>query len=204
MGNFNDLTGNKFGRWTVIKRAKNSSNLCRNPRWFCRCECGNESIVYGHTLKNGESQSCGCLQRELLSKRRKSHGMTTTRQYNIWANMKDRCQNPNNEHYEDYGGRGIKVCERWESFEDFWEDTKKTYSDDLSIDRINNDGNYEKDNCRWATVIEQNNNRRICKIFTYHGVTDTIPNLCRTFNKNYENVRKRINRHGWGISRAMQ
>lgn len=203
MGKLNDLTGKKFGRWTVIKRVKNSEQS-RIPRWLCRCECGNESIVYGSTLKSGESQSCGCLQRELLSKRRISHGMTKTRQYGIWVNMRDRCQNSTHQSYQDYGGRGIKVCKKWETFEGFWEDMGSTYKDDLSIDRIDNNGDYEKENCRWATNIEQNNNRRICKNFTYREVTDTIPNLCRIFNKNYENVRKRINRHGWDINRAMQ
>lgn len=201
MRKVNNLVGMKFGRWTVIARAENGEHS-RIPRWICRCECGNKSTVYGSTLKNGESQSCGCLQKELLSKRRTSHGMTVTRPYYIWKNAKDRCQNPKCKHYKDYGGRGIKVCEKWETFEGFWEDMGPTYNEKLTIDRIDNNGDYEKDNCRWATAIVQNNNRRICKVYTYQGVSDTIANLCRLFNKNYESVRKKINRRG--LDQAMQ
>jgi hypothetical protein len=119
-----DLTGKKFGKLTVLQMyGRDKNNVIK---WLCKCECGNETIVYGEVLKNGRTQSCGCSQT--------THNMTKTRPYETWSTMKKRCYNPHCEKYSDYGGRGIIVCDKWLTFEGFWEDMQEGYSDDLTID----------------------------------------------------------------------
>lgn len=152
-----DQVGKTFERLTVISRADNDRH--GNSRWLCRCQCGCEKIVRGSHQVSGNTQSCGCLDREMVIAMNYKHGMWKTRLYNIWKKMKDRCYNPNANNYRYYGGKGVKVCEEWHSFQPFYEWAMANgYADNLSIDRISGFGNYEPNNCRWATVKEQNNN----------------------------------------------
>lgn len=161
---FIDKTGKRYGRWTVIGYAGRRG---KDHTWFCRCDCGNNGIKLGGSIACGESTSCGCHRRVAVSKAQRKHGHTRggamgrqTPEYTAWSRMKDRCYNPNTERFKHYGGRGIKVCARWlESFENFFADMGLRPSSKHSLDRREVDGDYEPNNCRWATVREQSRNK---------------------------------------------
>ena len=144
-----DLSGNKYGLWTVLEKVLNKTNRWR---YICKCDCGTIRIVQPSDLKSGQSSRCDRC-------RATTHGQSNTNTYRIWQGMIYRCSNPNLRIYKYYGGRGITVCERWHEFENFLQDMGERPKG-LSIDRINNDGNYEPGNCRWATTSEQASNQR--------------------------------------------
>lgn len=153
-----DLTGKKFGRLTVIGRAPTVRN---RTYWLCECDCGKRISVDGGNLRGGHTESCGCLQKERASQANTTHGMRGTRLYRIWNCMRNRCYRKSYHAYKHYGGRGIRVCPEWNSFEPFrdWA-MSYGYKDDLSIDRIDVNGNYSPENCRWVTMAYQNQNKR--------------------------------------------
>lgn len=153
---FIDITGQNFSRWIVVKRNK---SVNKNTMWECLCSCGVIRSVNGSDLKSGKSKSCGCYNLEEIIKRETTHGMTGTPIYKTWREMHTRCYNKNRKSYIDYGGRDINICERWLKFENFYADMGEKPKG-MSIDRKNNDGNYEPSNCRWATKQQQINNRR--------------------------------------------
>ncbi|MBQ7705884.1 MAG: hypothetical protein IJT73_10770 [Selenomonadaceae bacterium] len=189
-----NLVGQTFGRLTVLGRAENKSN---KTAWLCQCACGNKCIVQSYLLTHGITKSCGCLSRELSSKRRKTHGMTKTKIYKSWNEMKRRCSTPSAESFADYGGRGIKVCERWLKFETFYEDVSKLPhfgEKGYTLDRINNDGNYEPANVRWADKKTQSNNTRRNVIVKYQGNEMTLPEAAEKSGIEYRILTTRIYR----------
>lgn len=185
------LAGKVFGRLTVLDKYEVRKNI---RYWLCRCECSNEKFIATASLVKGRTTACGC--RQFIGGNIR-HGMTGTRIHNIWKGIKTRCNNPNATYYENYGGRGVKVCDRWmESFENFYEDMKEDYADDLTIEREDNDGNYEKDNCYWATRLEQGSNSRKNVVIDTPLGPMHIAEVARAFDANlaslYRMVRKGI------------
>lgn len=197
-----DLSGKRFGRLTVLRY--DHTDKCGHGMWLCQCDCGNKKIVIGGNLKSGNSKSCGCLHNEQLAERTTTHGCYGTRLYWIWAKMKSRCMNYKDKYFADYGGRGITVCDEWLKFEDFQDWAMANgYTDELTIDRIDVNGNYEPSNCRWATRMEQTANRRVSRCITFDGKTKTISQWAAEYGLNYYTLYSRVKR-GWPIEEALQ
>jgi hypothetical protein len=161
-----DLTGRVFTRLTVISFSHEYVSPCgkRKFYWNCKCQCGKEKGVQGACLRVGFTQSCGCLSKEINLVKNTIHGMSANGKrhpmWQAWQNIRARCGNPKATGYKWYGGRGIRVCERWQTFQNFVEDMLHTWQKGLSIDRINNNGDYEPGNCRWVTWDVQVKNKR--------------------------------------------
>lgn len=161
-------------------------------KWLCRCDCGAEKWIYAYVLKSSAAKSCGCLNRESTAKAHTIHGGYGTSEYKTWKSMKRRCLDEKSNSYKNYGGRGIAICDRWKhSFKNFLSDMGKR-PEGTSLDRIDNLGNYEPSNCRWATAIEQANNKRNNVTFVLNGITDTLANHCRRAQKPYKAMKNRI------------
>lgn len=193
-----DRLGQRYGRLLVTERAPNKSETDTNARWKCLCDCGRETVQYGQDLKKGKVISCGCWNEE----KRFKHGLADTPVHRVWIGMRSRCNNPKTREYANYGGRGIKVCERWDSFENFVADMG-IRPEGYSIDRINNDGNYEPSNCRWATTTQQLNNRRVNRVLELNGERKTIGEWSAKLGIGWHTIRSRVDRYGWTIEKAL-
>lgn len=166
-----DMKGLKFGKLSVIERVGKDDG--GQAKWLCRCDCGNETVVLGGNLRRGKTKSCGCWRRENGTNHAMNmtkHGQYNTRLYRIWNTMKNRCQNPKVHNYFRYGGREIEVCLEWQEFIPFYEwAIVNGYREDLTLDRIDNFKGYSPENCRWVTMKEQQNNKRIHQIKRMEG-----------------------------------
>ena len=207
MSAFIDLTGQRFGRLTVIERAKDyvQPNGRHIVMWLCKCDCGNTCEVRSANLQRGATVSCGCFGKEQRAKANIKHHKTNTKIYGVWSGMVQRCTNPKTINYHNYGGRGITVCDEWlHDFRAFYDWAMANgYKDDLTIDRIDSNGNYEPSNCRWATRTEQNNNTRRNHFITYNGKTQTLAQWAKEYNIPYKRLCERINQSHWNIEKAL-
>lgn len=195
-----DESGNTYERLTVINKAYSKNG---KAYWNCKCSCGNNKVVMGKYLRNGDVRSCGCLAKENLKKRSTSHGLAKTRAYQVYNNMIKRCTDPTYPQYKDYGGRGIKVCDRWlKSVAHFVEDMGERPKG-YTIERIDNDGNYTPENCKWITKKEQSYNRRNNRNITFGGKTQAITKWAKETGLGAMTIQCRIDRYGWSIEKAL-
>ncbi|MEI6296219.1 MAG: hypothetical protein WCO84_01055 [bacterium] len=197
MGAFIDLTGKKFERLTVIRRVENKNNKIM---WLCNCVCGKTKIINSHDLRSEHTRSCGCIHSESIRMLKTTHGLTNTRLNSIWCSMLTRCSNINSKSYDNYGGRGITICNEWKT--DFlvfynWA-MENNYSQDLTLDRIDNNGNYEPENCRWATTEQQMNNTRHNVFLELDGKKMTVAQWSKYLGINVYTLWSRI-KSGWNV-----
>jgi hypothetical protein len=197
--------GTRFAKLVVV--AYHSRNHLGRDSYECRCDCGKTKIVLAASLRSGNTKSCGCLQPETVSRTAATHGMSRpghrAPEYSIWAAMKARCYNPNTEHYKDYGGRGIIVCQEWrESFETFIQDIGKRPSAKHSIERIDHNGNYEPSNVKWATTTEQTRNTRRNVMLTLNGETHCIADWSKILGFGRTRIWNRL-KAGWSPEKAL-
>ena len=195
-----DLTGKVYGRLTVLEEAQPGGSGHR--KWLCKCECGNKTVTDQSNLVQHQSRSCGCLYKESRPYANRTHGMSSTRQYKIWHHMVERCTSPKNPAYPRYGGRGIGIDSAWLAFDNWWNDMKEGYSPELTQGRIDNDGPYQKSNCRWETYTQQARNRRSSRMITSNGVTMTIAEWAERTGISNGRIQARLAR-GWSSDDAV-
>lgn len=192
-----NLAGQTFGMLRVIGIGSKSSDKAKYVKWFCRCDCGTHKLVATHSLLSGNAKTCGCVPP------RKTHGQTGTAEHRVWKAMLSRCGNPGQRSYPQYGGRGISVCDRWRSFENFLADMGPRPTSEHQIDRIDNDGNYDPANCRWVTRQENCRNRRSNRLIECGGMSLTIAEWSdRTGLPQYA-IGQRL-RRGWPVEEALK
>jgi hypothetical protein len=204
-----DISNNRYGKLVAIERSKNISG---KTAWKCKCDCGNITYVSTSNLTCNRIKSCGCLKLEKLLERSTTHNQRHTHLYDVWKSIRQRCNNPKNRGYHNYGGRGITICEEWDkSFETFYKwsyangystENQKDEKLKLTIDRIDNNGNYEPSNCRWVDRKTQASNTRIAKFFTINGETKCFSEWCRIFGIHRATFDRRI-KNGWSIEKAI-
>jgi hypothetical protein len=200
MSRLRDLTGQTFGRLTVIERGPNKGI---RTYWWCKCICDTRCLIYRGRLLSGETQSCGCLHKELSRQRRLIHDMTHTPEYHIWCSMRQRCRDPHVKSYPDYGGRGITVCERWlHSFENFYADMGARPSPKHTIERKNNDGPYAPDNTIWLPKTLQNMNKRNSHLITLDGQTACLKEWMHRTGTSLTTFYRRV-QNGWSEQEAL-
>jgi len=188
-----DYLNTKFGRYTVIKKLRGKGK--KDSLWLCVCDCGNVREVMGGNLRRGTSKSCGCLQKELIAKRTLTHGLSNTAEYYSYQSMKSRCYNEKTKEYPNWGGRGIVVCPRWlEGFENFFKDMGERPTSEHSLDRIDVNGNYCKENCRWGTDEQQHRNMRTNNWVEYEGEKLVVMDWAKRFGIPQATLDQRLRR----------
>lgn len=213
MKNREDISGNRYGRLVAISYHHFSAKQ-RQTFWLCQCDCGRKVIVGKSHLKDGHTKSCGCLQREVSSKvtsaRNYKHGHTNERLYKIWTSIKTRCHNERSKGFCDYGGRGIKMCDEWNDYESFRTWAFANGYDELAergvttIDRIDVNGNYCPENCRFISIAEQNRNKRTVRKFEYNGNIYTIPGFANKIGMSRSALYDRFYRGNWDVDKVIK
>lgn len=190
---FKNIKGQRFGRLLVIERAE---NITHTAAWVCRCDCGKEKTIRSWSIIN-KTRSCGCIAEEKRPLNSRTHGMRHSTEYKSWTKMRERCNKPKDISYKNYGGKGIKVCDRWQnSFENFFADMGNKPTSIHSIDRIDNTKDYSPENCRWSSRIEQNNNKSDIRIITLDGITLNLKDWCKRIRIYQSSVYRRVHRKG--------
>lgn len=200
-----DLTDQQFGRLNAIRRKAVIGKDGRSrTAWECVCDCGNLTTVLQDNLVSGKIQSCGCLLNEISHNKNTTHHESSTKLYGVWLSMRRRCDTASVPAYQHYGGRGIRVCDAWDnSYESFRDWALSTgYSDTLTLDRIDVNGNYEPSNCRWVDRKCQANNRRTCRYITWRGETHTLMEWCEQLGLSYKKMHQRLTA-GWDPERML-
>ncbi|BAZ39425.1 hypothetical protein NIES4101_53780 [Calothrix sp. NIES-4101] len=196
-----DLAGQRFAYLTALRFAEHKN---RGEYWYFRCDCGTEKVIRVSSVKSGDTVSCGCWRRSRISSANKTHGMSETRTFKIWSRMIFRCSSPSDRGYKNYGARGIKVCQRWlDSFENFLADMGEAPVG-MSLDRIDNNGDYEPENCRWANSRQQANNRRNNLRYEYDGAMMTVREISEATGVSASLLGDRIQRMGWSVQDAIR
>ena len=200
-GNDPKWLGQKFGRLTVV------GFVHKGKKWYwkCRCECGNEIVAQGCVVRRGNTSSCGCYRNEIVHILNRTHGMTRTRLYRIYNAVKNRCYNKKQQNYANYGGRGIEMCQEWlDSFDAFmaWA-IAAGYTDDLTLERNDNNGMYCPENCQWVTRAEQSRNTRRNHLYTHDGRTMVLTDWCAELGLNFHTVEYRIHQKGMTTGQAL-
>lgn len=200
---FVDYTGRRYGKLVVLERGERNEKR-KLYSWICQCDCGNTATVIGADLRNGNTISCGCMSsRKVAGDRTRTHGLAHKPIYNVWCAMRNRCQNTNQKSYKDYGAKGIRVCDKWQTFEGFYEDMGSTYKEGLTIERKDLTGNYCLENCEWITKEQQALNKSNLVTITYKGVTAPLVIFCNEMNLKSRTVYFRL-RRGWSVEKALE
>ena len=188
---------------TVIERAHKKGD--KQTYWLCQCECGNKTVVSAAHLKNGHTKSCGCLHAKVMKEMLVTHGLSGTKLFRVWRGIIDRTQYKSHKSYKYYGGRGIKICSEWaNNFESFYKWAMGSgYKDGLQIDRVDVNGDYRPENCKWATPKQQQNNRRNNRYITYNGETHTMKEWSEITGIKYTTLSMRLNKYHWDVRRAL-
>jgi hypothetical protein len=198
------LEGQRFSRLLVIeRRPRPETAKDTSARWLCRCDCGNEITTTGHALKGGKTKSCGCYKLEIMATSKLRHGMSNTKTHNIWRGILKRCQSEGCEAFKHYGGRGIKVCDRWQTFENFLADMGECPTGNYSVERKDCNGHYEPNNCIWLLRSKQSENTRRSLKFTINGETKCLSAFARERGLRVGLVYDRITKLGWSIEKAL-
>lgn len=196
-----DETGKRYGRLTVLRRE--GKNISEQATWLCLCDCGNKTVQAGISLRNGVVVSCGCYHAEVTAKINYKHGHSQKGIYRTYREMVKRCTNPAHIDWHNYGGRGIKVCQRWlDGLANFIQDMEPTWKEGLSIERRDNSGDYSLENCYWATQKQQNNNKRDNRLVEYNGRTQTMTQWAEERGMSCQALKSRLDK-GWSVEEAL-
>lgn len=196
-----DITGKKFGRLQVLEIGPKKTG---QYNWWCLCDCGEKRLVAGGDLRSGHTRSCGCLKRDRTIETHTTHGKSRSPEFSIWRGIRKRCNTPTAHAFEHYGGRGIKICSRWDNFENFLADMGPRPTPKHSVERIDHDGDYCPENCKWVIWDDQANNRRNTHFVVINGERMSLKRACEKHGRRYNRTSERIRKLKWSVEEAFE